>query len=69
MGQCYSYPGHHFTCVDVAFKSVVGSSAITMMVFCYTLLREYVDHFLVLCMIALESYHVQSVLSDITNKQ
>ena len=27
MGQYYNYPGHHFTCVDVAFKSVVGSSA------------------------------------------
>ena len=35
------------------------------MMVCYSiLLREDVDHFLVLHMITLESYHVQSVPSD-----
>ena len=27
MGQYYNYHSHQFTCIDVAFKSVVGSSA------------------------------------------
>ena len=65
MSEHHSHHLSQFSCIDYAFKSMIGSKH--MMMECdYTLWREGVDHSLILHMITQGNYYLQFVPSDAT---